>query len=97
MNIPHLFGKLDREVQVRVVHLSAMLSADVTDSEASAGRKHLCCRYKCLPYARKYNAQNQVPGCNIDSLVIVKLLKEAVRTGPCMSTGILSSMQKRMA
>ena len=97
MNVPRLFGKLDREVEVGVAHLCTTLGVQVADSEAGACRNRLCRGHKCLPYAGKYNAQHRVPRRNISRFVIVKQLKEAARKGPCVGTGIPSPMHKRKA
>ena len=97
MNVPHSFGKLDREVEVGVAHLCATLGAQVADSEVGARCNRLCRSHKCLPYAGMYNAQHRVPRHNIGRFVVVQQLKEAARKGPCAGTEIPSPMHKRKA
>ena len=65
MNVPRLFKKLDREVELGVAQFYATVSAQVTDSEACACCNRLCPGHKCLPYAGKYNAQDRLPRRNI--------------------------------
>ena len=97
MNVPRSFGKLDREVEVRVAQFCATLGAQVADSEAGACCNRFCRGHKYLPYAGKDNAQHRVPRCNIGRFVVVKELKKAVLKGPCVGTGKPSPMYKRKA
>ena len=97
MNVPHSFGKHDREVEVGVAHLCTTLGAQVADSEVGGICNRLCRSHKCLPYAGKYNAQHQVPRRNIGAFVVVQQFKEAARKGPYLSIEIPSPMHKRKA
>ena len=97
MNVPRLFGILNREVEVPVAHLGATLGTQFADIEAGACRNRLCRGQKCLPYAGKYNAQHRVPRRNLAWFVIVQQLEEVAWNGLCVGSGIPSPMHKRKA
>ena len=97
MNVPHSFGKLDREFDVGVAHVCAILPTQVADSEVSPRCNHLYHGHKYLPYTGKYKAQYRMLRRNISRFVVAQLLKGVVWKGSYVDTGIPSHMYNRKA